>query len=361
MILVAKLSVIKCLHSNKNSELCSLFLFLLKVSLAVIGLCLLSACQPPQVPEPKQKRVYSGPIMGTQYRVIVIDGVGLPVDGGLSAEGISSNNARQAVIDNAIVSAMNSVNGSMSTYISDSELNQFNALPGGQVMTLSDGLAEVVVEALSIGDMSNGAFDITLAGAVNLWGFGPNGKIDSAPSESLSKSVDGVTIDLSAIAKGYAVDQVALSLERLGVNDYLVDIGGELRASGHSARGQAWRVGVEKPHVLGGVQDVIALQDKAIATSGDYRNYHLIDGKHYSHTISAKTLTPVFHRLALVSVIADKTSTADALATAIMAMGEQEGYDFAVEHGLTVYMVVRGKSENDYEIKMTGGFRDYLQ
>ena len=371
MILVAKLSVIKRLHSIKNSELCSLFLFVRKLFISVAGLIMLTACQPAELVDQKQKWVYSGPIMGTQYRVTVIDRAQLT--------GVKSE--RQAHIENTILDAMNRVNQSMSTYIADSELNQFNALPANEAMTVSRELKDVMAEALLISEISGGAFDVTLADAVNLWGFGPDGKISRAPSEQtllalthvigyqklnlqankLSKSVEGVHVDLSAIAKGYAVDQVARGLESLGINDYLVDIGGELRAAGVSNNGQAWRVGVEKPHVLGGIQEVIELNNKAIATSGDYRNYHLIDGKHYSHTINAKTLRPVFHRLALVSVISENTSTADGLATAIMAMGEEAGFNFARKNNLIVYMVVRGAQEDEYEIKMTPGFHDYLQ
>lgn len=362
MTLVVNHNVIKFVQTTKNSELSSLFF----VVLSLVALFFLSSCDTPESVN-KQKLVFSGPMMGTQYRITVVS------DRPLDSEG-------QVGIEQRIVAAMQAVNDSMSTYIPSSELNRFNRIQAHQAMPLSSGLYDVVKESLQISEMSQGAFDITLGGVVSLWGFGPDGAITRVPDDSklqeirqavgyqklkleaksLSKHSDGVTIDLSAIAKGYAVDQVAIELSDSGFTDFLVDIGGELRASGRNANGQVWRVGVEKPHVLGGVQDILLLENKAIATSGDYRNYHVIEGKHYSHTIDSSSLKPVFHQLALVSVISDKTSTADALATTLMVMGERKGLEFAKAQGLSVYMVIRGDSENDFKIQMTDGFKNHL-
>ena len=163
----------------------------------------------------------------------------------------------------------------------------------------------MLAQANSISVLSEGAFDVTLAPVINLWGFGPSGAITKKPSDTaldnlktsigyqtielqgqvLRKKSDEVTIDLSAIAKGYGVDQVAIVLEQDGVSDYLINIGGELKASGVNIDRQVWRVGIEKPHVLGGVQKVVPLTNQAIATSGDYRNLHVIDGQQYSHCL----------------------------------------------------------------------------
>ena len=305
--------------------------------------------------------------MGTQYRIIVR----LKDD-----ELIEADNIEKELID-----AMQSVNNSMSTYIPESELNKLNNASTGKPIELSSQLHDVIQESQAISKLSEGAFDITLGKVVNLWGFGKNGKINKAPTEQvltqmiqsvgyqkielrdskLTKTVANISLDLSAIAKGYAVDKVAERLDDLAIENYLIDIGGELKASGFAQFEQVWKVGIEKPHALGGIQQIIALHDKSIATSGDYRNFHVIEGTQYSHTIDVKTLKPVFHRLALVSVIDERASRADALATAVMALGDERGWNFAQKHDLTVYMVVREEGENNYRVQMTESFKEYLQ
>ena len=360
---------------TKNSEHCSLFLvgirFLMRkifgaYSLVLLPLLLaLSACQPnSSLP---QKVTFSGPIMGTQYRITVLL--------------VNENKDKAGQVERDAIQAMESVNESMSTYLQGSEINALNNAPENTKVALSESLYEVIEQSLKLSEMSDGAFDITIGKAVNLWGFGPDGAITKSPSDeqldaikssigfqklnledsSIIKNTANISIDLSAIAKGYAVDQVAKSLEAYGINNYLIDIGGELRASGFAQGEQAWRVGIEKPHTLGGIQQVIELTNKSIATSGDYRNYHIIDGEHYSHTIDAITLKPVFHRLALVSVVDDTASRADGLATAIMALGDEKGWAFAKQNGLAVYMVVREDEKDQYRVQMTKKFEQYLQ
>ena len=363
MTLVAKIRIYSIVLQIKNSGLCSLFLF-------VVVLLGLSACEPQSLTT-QEKVVYSGPIMGTQYRITML------LD---SIDDKTLSEQRYKTIEEKVVGVMESVNNSMSTYIEDSELSQLNKAPSNNAINLSDGLFEVIQESLLISQMSDGAFDITLGNVVNSWGFGERGRIDTVPDDdvlnelksrvgyqnllmkdrSVTKLVDGIEINLSAIAKGYGVDQVANVLIGLGIDDFLIDIGGELRASKPEGSTHGWRIGVEKPHVLGGVQEVIGLHNQAIATSGDYRNYLVVDGKQYSHTIDPATLRPVLHKLALVSVISDNTSTADALATAIMAMGEVQGLEFVNKHNLAAYMVVRSDEPDSYKIQMTEAFKHYL-
>lgn len=342
---------------NKNSELGSLFLILL------LGLFVLSACKPVLVDE--KEWIFSGPIMGTQFRVVLI----------------ASNDLNEEQTEGRIRQAMEMVNQAMSTYIDSSELNQFNRLAANQPMTLSMDLNTVVTEALAIAELTKGAFDPTIGPAVNLWGFGPQGRITKKPSKddiaelrqsigykklnlrdsALVKTVSGVTLDLSAIAKGFAVDKVAEALLAAGIQRFLVDIGGELRASGTALSGEPWRVAIEKPHIMGGVQQVLELHNQAIATSGDYRNYILIDGQAYSHTISADTLEPVFHRLASVSVITERSSTGDALATALMAMGDVAAKRFVEQHDLSVYMLIRQPGTDQLEVYISDQFNANLQ
>lgn len=356
-------AIIRLLH--KNSERCSLFLYLrtlTRVFLVIGSSIVFSACEP----QP-QKVIVSGPIMGTTYQVTAI----------LTDRTQALDQGR---VNAAALAAMDKVNQSMSTYIPDSELSQINRLPANTPFAVSGELNEVLSEALKISRQSNGYFDATLGKAIRLWGFSEDGTIIEPPSAKalaelrshvgfqkihfeqsvLSKRVDDLEINLSAIAKGYAVDKVAEAMDALGINHYLINIGGELRAKGVNEEGKAWQVGVEKPHITGGIVQVVALDNASIATSGDYRNYIEIDGKRFSHTIDPTTLKPIYHRLASVSVVSEKASTADALATAILAMGEVKGRQYAEENGLSAFFIVRELSGNAFEISMTDGFRAYL-
>jgi len=356
------ISVARKLLQNhfKNSERGSLFLI---VPWLIVLAITLSACQP-ETPIAKQA-VFSGPIMGTEYRVTVI----------------YDNGVDLTALEQDIVAAMQRVNQSMSNYIVGSELSRFNASKAGDRQWISKEFQVVMAESIDIAKRTGGAFDVTLASVINLWGFGPEGGITEQPSNQkinelrdstgyqklslkgrqLSKEHDALIINLSAIAKGYAVDKVAEALLRKGIEHFLVSIGGELRAQGHSSDGSLWRVGIEKPHILGGIQQIAVLDNQAIATSGDYRNYHIIDGRKFSHTIDPKTLKPVFHKLALVSVISDATSTADALATALMAMGEKRAIEFAEREKLAAYLVIREDNEAGFKIHVTEQFRSNLQ
>ncbi|MEM7358906.1 MAG: FAD:protein FMN transferase [Pseudomonadota bacterium] len=344
-------------EQTRNSEHGSLFLYL-----ALPLLLLLSACAEQGG---RQAVVLSGPTMGTDYRITVVSEASLDV----------------AQLETDIVGQLDAVNASMSNWLSDSEVSQINLLPANQAFQVSNSLAEVLDEALQISKYTSGAFDITTAPAVRLWGFGSEGVVNKAPTgeqlESLRQSVGyyklrlngntlikshpGTEVNLSAIAKGYAVDQIAQLLESQGVTDFLVNVGGELRASGRNVNQQVWKVAIEKPQVLGGVQEVIELRDLAIATSGDYRNYLLIDGKKYSHTIDPMTLRPVLHRIALVSVLSEQTSTADALATALMAMGEDAAIRFADQHEIAAYFVLRSAAGDGFEVSKSEKFKQLTE
>ncbi len=243
-------------------------------------------------------------------------------------------------------SAVDAVDTAMSTYQDDSELSRFNR-HGTEPFEVSDSMIEVVSEAQRIAELSSGAFDITVGPLVDAWGFGPdpggdppdadtiavlladNGfrRLDVDPEQrTLQKENAAIRCDLSAIAKGYAVDRVALGLTDLGLVDFMVEIGGEVRAVGRNAVGEAWRIGIERPEAGSrGMWSAVALADAAMATSGDYRNYYEKDGVRISHTIDPRTGRPVTHRLASVRVIHPSCMTADALATAISVLGPEEG------------------------------------
>jgi len=340
--------------SVKNSGLGSLFLVLL---------LLLGACQ--QVAEQRQMWVFAGPIMGTDFRIIVV------TEGDLD----------KAVLQNKVAKAMQAINSSMSTYLESSELSQINRSAAGQKNTLSSAMNEVLVESLRLSVLTAGAFDVTVGPIVDLWGFGPSGTINQRPDakavqrladsvgyhtlqlqdNTLIKSHSDTQLDLSAIAKGYAVDRVADTLAEFGVRDYLINIGGELRAAGTNVDRQLWRVGVEKPELLGGIQQVVTLDNMAIATSGDYLNFVVLDGQRFSHTIDPVSKKPVLHRLALVSVMHSSAATADALATALMAMGEDRAIDFATQQKLAAYFVVRDQTGAGSIVMSTEKFAQYSQ
>lgn len=303
--------------------------------------------------------------MGTDYRITVV--MAGPGD--------------EQQLETEIVAQLEAVNSSMSNWLPDSEISQFNRLSENETLTLSGPLLTVMEEAMAISRMSKGAFDITTARAIRLWGFGKDGAVSQEPSaqqlqsmrqsvgvdklvltgNTLSKTHSDTEVNLSAIAKGFAIDQIAQMLESKDLTNYLINVGGELRARGHNVNQQRWKVAIEKPQVLGGVQEVIELRDLAIATSGDYRNYLLINGNKYSHTIDPRTLRPVLHRIALVSVLSERASTADAWATAFMAMGEETAIDFAEQHGLAAYFVLRAENGEDFEVSISEKFKQYTE
>jgi len=285
----------------------------------------------------------SGTKMGTSYHITVIADQ-LPPDD----------------LEQQIEQLLAKVDSSMSTYKKDSEINQFNRLPVGQTMTVSQEFAEVVKISRQIWQLSNGAFDPTIGPLVDLWGFGPDERHESIPSSKtieLTKAQIGfdyvvldeyklsktkaVALDLSAVAKGYAVDRVADLLEMLALPNYLVEIGGEIRVSGFNSDGVLWRIAMEQPQLFAEVDRVINITDIAVATSGDYRNYFEKDGVRYSHTIDPLTGKPIVHNLASVTVLTQSCAQADAWATAFSVMGDEQSLKLAEQLDIAVYMLVR--------------------
>jgi thiamine biosynthesis lipoprotein len=242
------------------------------------------------------------------------------------------------------------INQSMSTYRPDSEISRFNAMRASRKpFAVSNDFLQVMQAGRYVHRLSQGAWDGTVRPLVTLWGFDKGGPIDRLPSAQainrakhlvdfgaieivpdghLKKRRAGVTVDLASIAKGYGVDQVASLVSSMGFAQYLVEIGGEVYAAGRRADGKSWRIGINRPRKGGpanAVYRVVALQDQAMATSGDYRNFILIDGRSYSHIIDPRTGRPVANGVVSVSVIAAGCTVADGLATAIMVMGPESG------------------------------------
>ncbi len=305
----------------------------------------------------------SGPTMGTSWSVKF---TGTPEDG-------------VPALKSAIEASLESINQEMSTYSPDSAISRFNSLAAGDTLVLPTDFAMVLSEALKLAEDTDGAYDVTVGPLVNLWGFGPDPDRFEPPAaediEAARQRVGwqqltledrtltqpgGVYLDLSSIAKGFAVDKVALLLEKAGISNYLVEIGGELRASGTKPQGQPWRVAVERP--IPGVREVekvIPLRDRAIASSGDYRNFFEKDGKVYSHTLDPRTGRPVDHKLGSVTVLHSSCMTADGLATALTVLGPEEGLAFAEERELAVLFIVR--TDNGVKEIMTPAFEALLK
>ena len=253
------------------------------------------------------------------------------------------------------------INNLISNYRDDSELSRLNQADTGAPIDLSPETMQVFAEALRIGELTGGAFDVTVGPLVNAWGFGPGERTPSLADTELdrlraavgwgkiavgdttvTKLADGVYCDLSAVAKGFGVDQAARALDAHGHQNYMVEIGGEVLARGVNGEGRAWRIGIEKPSEAGqGLQGVIELDGMAMATSGDYRNFWEEDGVRYSHTIDPRTGRPVRHQLASVTVLEPTCMRADGFATALMALGEDEGYGLAERLELAALFQVR--------------------
>ncbi|MBW1940045.1 MAG: FAD:protein FMN transferase [Deltaproteobacteria bacterium] len=242
------------------------------------------------------------------------------------------------------------INRSMSTFIDNSEISGFNTNHAiGERIRISDDFFHVMTIAQELYKLTGGAWDGTVNPLVNLWGFGRRKKQKAIPEKEkiksvltqigfnnieisekkyLRKKIPSISLDLASIAKGYAVDEVARLIKENGTDNFLVEIGGEVYASGRGKDGKNWNVGINTPSkdaVLDQVYKVVPLSNKALATSGDYRNFFEIDGKPYSHIIDPRTGYPVDKGVVGVTIMADSCAFADGLATAVMVLGHAKG------------------------------------
>ena len=314
-------------------------------------------------PVPPRIVMVHGQVMGTTYTVKVVSD---------SREGQSAE--AKAALQSLVQEALDGVDGSMSTYKPTSELSQFNDGPGATDVTVSEDLATVLQLAFDVNRRSEGAFDVTVGPLVERWGFGAKGELEALPTDqevaallsrlghdhlrfdadarTLRKDDAALRVDLSAIAKGYGVDKAAEALRVAGHGNFMVEVGGEIRVAGTTEAGRPWRLAVEKPNPTErAVYEVVSLEDRALATSGDYRNFTVVDGTRYSHTIDPTTGRPVTHRLASVSVVAPTCAEADALATALNVLGPQRGFALAEREGMAALFLVG--TPDDLEAKAT--------
>ncbi|HZH70897.1 MAG TPA: FAD:protein FMN transferase [Mariniphaga sp.] len=282
----------------------------------------------------------------------------------------------QDEIDNQL----NEYNKIFSTYDPSAQISQVN---NNQPVQLDDLFLRCFKRSMEISELTDGAFDITAGPLVNAWGFGPDEKsrmtqeiIDSLKNITgyqkirlvdgrIEKEFPEMKLDMSAIAKGFTCDLVAEFLDSKGCENYMVEIGGEVVAKGMNEKGKVWTIGISRPDEMAfftstEIQAKVKLADNALATSGNYRNYYVEDGKKYAHTIDPSTGYPVQHSLLSTTVIADSCMDADAFATAFMVMGLEKSIETANKiPGLKVYFIYSGE-EGEHLFYMSENFKEYL-
>ncbi len=331
----------------------------MRYALVLIAVFLLQACQPK--PDSQALQI-EGKTMGTYYVVKFF------------SDSTPDLNQLQQQMD----TELELLNDLMSTYRPDSELMRFNRLQSSEPFTLSSRTEQVIAEAIRVGHQTQGVLDVTVAPLVELWGFGAQGRVEHAPDEQtlmairhyvgidkirlngleLQKNDPRVSIDLSTIAKGYGVDQLADILLAQGITSFLVDIGGEMRVGKAKPNGQ-WKVAIEKPvdHERA-IQRILPLTDVAVATSGDYRNYFEEAGVRYSHLLDPRTGKPIQHKTVSSTVIHASAMTADAYATALNVMSATEAMTFANQHQLAALVIE--KTDDGFVEHMSTAFQQYL-
>jgi thiamine biosynthesis lipoprotein len=309
--------------------------------------------------------------MGTTYRVKLVD---VPKGNASAAD---ANTLRQKIADE-----LADVECRLSTYRADSEISRFNRAGQGEWFPVSPATAQLVLAAKELHRQTNGALDVTVGPLVRLWHFGPDALRDvksmsqiKPPPDAeiefarerigdqhlsvrtdpaaLRKDVAGLEIDLSAIGEGYAIDRLAEIIKGTGLTNFLIELGGEVRASGHGPHGKPWRVAITRPSDdRSELDDLSELQvalplattsqtDAALSTSGDYHRYFEHNGRRYSHIIAPTTGRPITHNLASVTVAADNAMTTDAWDTALLVLGPERGYECAAQNNIAALFIER--------------------
>lgn len=354
-------SLIFPFHPRAPRDLCVKCLFLLiRWGFLAASAALLAGCA--RAPE---TIVLSGPTMGTTYIVKAV----------APERGVDSGTVRAAIDD-----VLARIDREMSGYRNDSAIARFNAARTTEWFAVPADLAAVVRIALDISARSGGAFDITAAPLISAWGFGPDAA--AAPPDgaaiatlrervgyaklhvrsnapALRKDVPELAVDLNGVAPGFAVDSLARRLRAMQIESFLIDIGGEVRARGRNAQGRPWRVAVERPlDAQPKPYAIVQLDDAAVSTSGEYRNYRVRDGRRSSHTIDPRTGAPVERPFGSVVVIGRATAYVDAWATALNVLGADDGLALAVRNGLAAMFIER-RGEG-FTHRMTPQFERYI-
>jgi len=358
----------------------------LVATVALILASLLSSCfdSPSAQQEESQEWRFTGTAMGTTWHASV---VWPQVAGNGDSQGVVSTDAAlspeqfQRQIQANIEQMLDSINAQLSTYDPSSALSLFNATTSTDWIDQPTPIIDLLRAASTISEQTQGAYDVTLGGLVDLWGFGYDSnpgrdsgqkvqpeqvtaRMDkvgyhllqfSDDNQRLRKRVADLQVDLSSIAKGYAVDRIGDMFEDMNITRYLFELGGEIRTRGQAGDNSAWVIALESPDLTdsgtasgAGLSSsaitAISVENAHIATSGDYRNYREIDGKRISHLIDGRTGYPVTNRLASVTVMHQSTELADAWATAFMVIGADRALAMAHSSGLAVSLTLRENS-----------------
>lgn len=314
---------------------------------------LLTGCDNAPVSAPSSATpptVLEGKTMGTVWRVSVIN-----------VEPEQKETLRQK-----IQTQLDADDQLLSTWKPDSALMRFNHSQSTTPWPVNEAMADIVTEALRVGNKTNGAMDITVGPLVNLWGFGPDKQPVSTPDDAqiadarartglqhlsvisqagqqyLQKDIADLFVDLSTVGEGYAADHLARLMEQEGLSRYLVSVGGALVSRGMNGEGKPWRVAIQKPTDReNAVQAIVDINGHGISTSGSYRNYYELDGKRISHVIDPHSGRPITHQLVSVTVIAPSALEADSWDTGLMVLGPEQAKEVVREQGLAVYMIVK--------------------
>ena len=300
-----------------------------------------------------QKKNYNAKIngntMGTYYFIEVID---VPV-------GLKIKN-----IELEIKNTLKKANKILSNWDKDSEISIINKTDKTTAIKISDELNEVFKTAKEINAKSNGFFDLTLDPIIELWGFGYKSKqMQIIPKDNQIKNIlsligqksflkmnfdnnelikknKDIKINLSSIGKGYGIDLIGKKLDQLGINNYIINIGGDILTKGYNSKKENWVIGIENPNLKEKfIKEIVNLTNKGLATSGDYKNFFTKDGKRYSHIINPKTGKPIKHSTKSVTVIHENSMKADGWATAFLALGSLEGLKIADKEKIAVLFI----------------------
>ena len=267
-------------------------------------------------------------------------------------------------VDRALRSTLDRIEGLMSTWDRDSELSRFNRSTSLEPFVLSPETFHVFKWSVEVGALTGGALDVTIGPLVDAWGFGPAGPRNGAPTNAevarlreavgldrielnpaaltVRKTRPDVGCDLSSIVPGYAADRLGTELEDRGFTDFLIDVGGEVKARGRNETGAPWQVAIERPVPHSdAIQRLVPISNLAITSAGDYRKYREVDGQRVAHILDPRTGRPLTHRLASVTVIDELAVRADAFDTALMVLGTDEGLALATKMNLAALFIER--------------------
>jgi thiamine biosynthesis lipoprotein len=345
--------------------------------LLLFAVGLLAGCQSEDKTDGAFIHQLQGETMGTTWSVQLLAPVDPANDLAQSAE-LGLRDGDQTVasllveLQQVLEAELFRINGLISTWDPESELSLFNHSRLVEPINLHADTIDVIDTARTISHLTQGRYDITLSPVIQLWGFGTQLKTGVPANDEIATAMESVgsallvrrgntlrkrhpklSVDVSSLGKGFAVDQLGVVLESYGITNYLAEIGGELRARGSRLDGSPWKVGIEQPN--GDIEEGLYLHNTHVASSGSYRNYREEGGRRISHIIDGSTGRPIDHQLVAVTVIHESTMLADGWATALLVVGEAEAKELIEQLGLDVQLTIR--TDDDFELYRSDGFQ----